>query len=392
MKTQNKILTLLIPTYNRAKHLDNTLDLLHKAINYNKSYIKHKVDIIVIDNHSKDDTKQICNKWKKDISLKYYKQPYKTVCGEDSLINGLKLVKTEYVWTLGDDDFPKENCLDHLIDLLIFYKADYYCLNMNSYIPETKEAKLLIDVNAKTLSYPLGKDLFKDFGFCHLTCAFYSSVFKVNKFNIKLFEQIKRISPVYSFVFALWGSFHLKKSVFVNEPLVIGRTNKPENEFKGISKIYIDKGLNPYYAWGEGLLKIITYLSKKTKYPITYFLTCNEFVVNKSDWSVIPMSFAGFIKSSYESFKFPLSKKHISLIERAYNLHRFPNPRKYEPRIICASYPKYIYSHSRIIIFTPKKFSPYLKNTIIKINFYKFGKIGEISYKIIRKIYYKINQ
>jgi len=60
MSENNSILTILIPTRNRAKNLDNTLRRIVLAIEY--ANVQNKVNVVVVNNFSTDNTDEILKK------------------------------------------------------------------------------------------------------------------------------------------------------------------------------------------------------------------------------------------------------------------------------------------------------------------------------------------
>ena len=60
----NELISIIIPTYNHAHYLEDVLESIENQTI--KNY-----EIIIIDNHSMDNTRQIINKFKK-LPIKYF--------------------------------------------------------------------------------------------------------------------------------------------------------------------------------------------------------------------------------------------------------------------------------------------------------------------------------
>ncbi|KAF3885276.1 MULTISPECIES: glycosyltransferase family 2 protein [Nostocales] len=102
----NKLLTIAIPTYNRAELLDRQLAWIAQAIQGFES----ECEIYVSDNCSTDNTQEIIKKWQtklNHITFNANKNP-ENLGVMPNIINCLKSAKTKYVWAIGDDD-PIEN-------------------------------------------------------------------------------------------------------------------------------------------------------------------------------------------------------------------------------------------------------------------------------------------
>lgn len=108
----NQLLSVCIPTYNRASYLDQCLSVLVPQA------IANNINIIISDNASTDATSEIISKYRQDYSgITCYYQPHNV--GYDlNHKTVIKLAKTEFSWLLGDDDVIMEGALKKVIDVL----------------------------------------------------------------------------------------------------------------------------------------------------------------------------------------------------------------------------------------------------------------------------------
>ena len=97
-----KLLTIAIPTYNRAKLLDIQLTWLAQAV---KGF-EDEIEIFVSDNCSTDNTQDIIKKWKAHLSNITFNSCKNAVnIGVmKNIMNCLNSATTKYVWAIGDDD------------------------------------------------------------------------------------------------------------------------------------------------------------------------------------------------------------------------------------------------------------------------------------------------
>jgi hypothetical protein len=110
----NKLLTIAIPTYNRAELLDKQLTWLSQAI---KGF-ETECEILVSDNCSTDHTQSIISKWQnilKNITFKSNKNP-ENIGVMRNIFYCLSAATTEYVWTIGDDDPIQERAVTYVIE------------------------------------------------------------------------------------------------------------------------------------------------------------------------------------------------------------------------------------------------------------------------------------
>ncbi len=104
----NPILTIAIPTYNRARFLSKTLDSII-------SEYCEGVEILISDNGSVDETLQIVNKYKQKFS-------YIRSCGfeenkgiDKNILNAILNSKGEYVHLCSDDDLFTKGLLEEVL-------------------------------------------------------------------------------------------------------------------------------------------------------------------------------------------------------------------------------------------------------------------------------------
>lgn len=110
----NKLLTIAIPTFNRAELLDKQLAWLAKAIKGFES----ECEIFVSDNCSPDNTQEVVNKWQKvlsNVTFTYHKNT-ENIGVMRNIIHCLKSAKTKFVWAIGDDDPIQERAVAYTIN------------------------------------------------------------------------------------------------------------------------------------------------------------------------------------------------------------------------------------------------------------------------------------
>ncbi len=107
----NPLLSITMPTYNRADFLNYSLEVHIPLVR------EHAVQIYISDNASTDTTKKIVEKWQKEYPLIHY---FCNECnvGEINFEIALKLPSTEYVWLLGDTYQIPPDGISCLMDIL----------------------------------------------------------------------------------------------------------------------------------------------------------------------------------------------------------------------------------------------------------------------------------
>lgn len=109
-----KLLTIAIPTYNRAQYLNESL----KRIGAELKGFEDLVELIIADNCSPDDTAQVVQTHiNMGLNLTYVRNQ-ENIGMDRNFVQCFKLAKSKYVWVLGDDDFLLSGSIKELLGIL----------------------------------------------------------------------------------------------------------------------------------------------------------------------------------------------------------------------------------------------------------------------------------
>ena len=247
-----KLLTIGIPTYNRRKYLQESLERLLPQIKKNRD----DIELFISDNCSSDGTadflKQISEK---NPEVNYQVQPEN--CGaERNFISIFGCATGKYVWILSDDDIVMENGIDHIISFLKNHE-ELDCLHINNFFFKK-------DFSPENLSKPRLKnesdciltnkeDVMKIVG-CNLTLIT-TSVFKTEKVRkIKNIEQYIPTLFVQGYVFLISTKAPDARVGYIGKPLVAVRGNGAVS-------------YNMYHIFGESLWTMMNYAVQECGYP-----------------------------------------------------------------------------------------------------------------------------
>jgi glycosyltransferase involved in cell wall biosynthesis len=133
----DKLLTIAIPTYNRANRLEKSLnDLLSQII---KSEKKQYLSVFVSDNGSTDTTAAVINKYSdifKQNNIIFSSHSFSNNRGFDAnVLNCYRKCDSEYVWFLSDDDNIIDGAINSIIDDIHKYAPNvlYYNFDQDPY-------------------------------------------------------------------------------------------------------------------------------------------------------------------------------------------------------------------------------------------------------------------
>jgi glycosyltransferase involved in cell wall biosynthesis len=107
---KDSILTVVLPTYNRAERLRKSLS------NYLEAQESEKIEFIIVDNNSEDKTVEVIKWFAKKYPNIIYIQNKVNLGGNRSLFKGFLEVTTEYFMILADDDFITDGFFKLILD------------------------------------------------------------------------------------------------------------------------------------------------------------------------------------------------------------------------------------------------------------------------------------
>lgn len=116
--SKDYILTIAIPTYNRATFLSRLLDSIF-------SQYSDEVEVLVSDNASTDNTDEIIKKYQE---LKYIKNS-ENIGSDANFLQCYEKARGKFVWLVGSDDILLDNTLDYLVEFLKNNDVSHVFLN-----------------------------------------------------------------------------------------------------------------------------------------------------------------------------------------------------------------------------------------------------------------------
>ena len=127
MVNSKLLLSICIPTYNGGAYLKKTIDCLLKSIGN-----KDDIQIIVSDNCSKEETRNIIEIYEKRGLIKANYNTQNLGFNGNLMMLLEHYAAGEYCWILGDDDFVDTDTIDLLYPLMKDKKYDYISVNSKS--------------------------------------------------------------------------------------------------------------------------------------------------------------------------------------------------------------------------------------------------------------------
>jgi len=136
-------LSIAIPTYNRAKSLENLLQgLLPQA-----QKLGNKVEVCISDNASPDTTREVVMNFENEYpGLIRYRASEKNLGVDKNILLVMEMSRGEFIWTLGDDDTIAENAVAEVLELIRNNRTGVglFILKTQTYFNDEKTGKKII--------------------------------------------------------------------------------------------------------------------------------------------------------------------------------------------------------------------------------------------------------
>lgn len=217
-KVNSKLLTIAIPTYNRAQYLDQCLSQICKQVRKYNEY----VELIVSDNCSSDDTAEVVKKHVDNANEIVYIRNEENIGMDNNFIRCFLEARGKYVWIFGDDDVLLDGALQKIIDVLS--SGEYGDVYLNSYsFTKNYEHEKPNQINRSVVIYDSKFEFFQ-------RVTYWITFISSNIVNKSLFDRaVDR--AVFQNTYLLQLSWILpsilgaKKNVVMNEYLIAAKAN-----------------------------------------------------------------------------------------------------------------------------------------------------------------------
>lgn len=114
------MLTVAIPTYNRAERLDQQLTWLACALARLDARQRDRVDVVISDNASTDHTSEVVERWRPALEVVdfTYRRNHENIGAVPNIASCIQSTARRHVWTIGDDDRMDDDALAVVLGIL----------------------------------------------------------------------------------------------------------------------------------------------------------------------------------------------------------------------------------------------------------------------------------
>lgn len=116
MSKSGKILSITIPTWNRARILPGILDQICEQVV--SSNIEEDVELFITNNGSDDNTEEICLNYKSRFKFITYHNNGINIGARDNVLKCFEMASGQYIILFGDDDRITPKCISTIVQIL----------------------------------------------------------------------------------------------------------------------------------------------------------------------------------------------------------------------------------------------------------------------------------
>lgn len=261
---ENIKLSIAIPTFNGAKYIREALDSIISQLDE----INEKIEIVISDNASTDETPQIIEEYQKKYPgiISYYRNDSNLGISKNYDLAILRS-KGNYVWLLGDDDMLERGAIRKVIEIIKKYNnLSWIFVNYNRYDNRMgKEHGKVVNLNRDYYCY--GEDFFRITKFASAT--FSSNIVRKEEWRHESFEKYEHIAAKHPHVVLAIYLLKDRYSYIISFPYVKFRS--PDR----VGPRWVRKSLNfneEYLILGLNMLNSFFYALKENNYSHDLFL------------------------------------------------------------------------------------------------------------------------
>ena len=247
----SKLLTISIPTYNRAGMLQDQLTWLSSEI----IGFEKECNIVVNDNCSTDHTDEVVQLWKSGLDPRVdftYNIHPQNIGGMRNIMSCISAAKGKFVWTLGDDDPIAKGAVSYIINKIKTYE-DLALILLNGNGRDKLTNRIIVDRwfnKSSETPYLEGSTDFKYFlkynmgGVLFISSAVYRAEYAQEALSLWPESHANLAGQAFWVGYtAACGSFIVTPQLFTECAMGIGFTDKdPQFGFKirfGLAEVYL---------------------------------------------------------------------------------------------------------------------------------------------------------
>ena len=288
-----KLLTVFIPSYNRADKLDRCLRRLFKTID--ATAFRDQIEVLVVDDFSSEPVERVIHAHRgRNRSLRYILHDTKCGVAEIAMLNCIQHVETQFAWCLGNDDYVLESAFDYLVPILRRSESSFFLLNFVGEEQDGTRYKYFRSKQTEVV-FESGRQFFLNFGFISATTTFPCLCFDVACLRDCDISRVTDLSPIYSHTALFARAFRDRRCSFLPTPVAVFSHNEEAAEQEKLSGRNLAFKHPAFFHASAGLARHLLALSQDTGIPLEELAAAHEDEIEKTSKTIKRTVLAYFI-------------------------------------------------------------------------------------------------
>lgn len=297
------VLSIVIPTRNRARYLERAIASLLVAL----EPVRSEVEIAVFDNHSTDDTPEVCTQiLREHACVRYQRHAAEACSAEQSTYFALRALAeagtSEFFWVFGDDDVAAP---DACADILWALRGGHdfvlasLALAARDPVQSAPASSPYYEIPPRGAHYDFARDLFMDFGVVTATTTLSCLAGRLECLDLGLWQQLLEVSHIYSHSLTLLVSYAHRPALALGGAQVLYSSNAVADELGRLRASGLLANQATYGPYSEGLLGLLEVVEPRLRGEAFAWQDVEEIHLDKQTWRLVHGTLFGFLLGMY---------------------------------------------------------------------------------------------
>lgn len=215
----DKLLSICIPTYNRAVCLQECLE----SILLSAKGFEDKIEINILDNASRDNTEEVVRKYQTRYKFINYEKRINTASSNENIFKAASLGTGSYIWVFGDDDKVASTAVSKIIKRI---EEGYNFIICNCTLYNRNFSKIILKTGLPFNKDEIINDKNKLLKKVNIKMGFISAVIFRKDFYFRIDKNLNRkyLELGFPFLFSIYNDLGDTSRVFIiGNPVILQR-------------------------------------------------------------------------------------------------------------------------------------------------------------------------
>ncbi|MFM0737768.1 glycosyltransferase family 2 protein [Paraburkholderia xenovorans] len=320
-------ISILVPTYNRAKYVKELLDRFKAEL---RKLPSGEIEVIVVDNASTDSTTEVARKFEHLEWFRFIRNA-SNVGASKNLFIALPACRGKYVWWMGDDDWPEPGVIGAVLNT-IRWNPGVGTIFLNRRLLDAHSGKITVSEFIPDLAdnySPTLMDLMQTTGPMTLFGSISAFLFRSKPEIAENHQRHVELMTSFPHVGSLLENFYDQPAVTLGNQFVVCTIENHRPDTFDYSK-FMQR--SPHYGLSVGYARLLYMLTDKDNFPLYRLRTAHELSPFQKTSLQIPQFIAYHLRCGAHIGD-PINIYELRLIKETFELFRTDTARREYSRL-----------------------------------------------------------